>query len=137
MANELNYTERRPEPPCPNVLVVEDHEDTLTLLKLIIQGAGHHVQAVSTGDEALAALEGQAFDFIVSDLGLPGMSGLELMRQIRLRYDTPAIALSGYGMAQDRRACLAAGFNEHVLKPIDPDALIAAIHRVCRAMLPT
>jgi CheY-like chemotaxis protein len=134
MSNELNNTG---QPPCPNVLVIEDHEDTLTLLKLIIEGAGHHVKVASDGHEALAILQNHSFDFIVSDLGLPGMSGLQLMRLIRERHDTPAIALSGYGMAQDRAASLAAGFNEHVLKPINPDALLAAIHRVCQQMQPS
>lgn len=131
----MNNDHERPAaedaPPCPKVLVIEDHDDTRILLKMILRTANYEVEAVQDGTAAIAALDLQPFDFIVSDLGLPGMSGLELMRQIRLRFDTPSIALSGYGMKADRAACLAAGFNDHVLKPINPDALIAALRRVC------
>jgi CheY-like chemotaxis protein len=71
------------------------------------------------------------FDVLVSDLGLPDRSGLDLIRMLRARGATvPAIALSGYGQEKDREQSRAAGFQMHLVKPIDGDQLIEAIARV-------
>ena len=64
---------------------------------------------------------------IVSDLGLPDCSGLELISEVRKLYATPAIALSGYGMDTDVLSSMAAGFNEHLTKPIDIRLLLAIV----------
>jgi len=70
-----------------------------------------------------------SFDLLVSDLGLPDGSGLELMSRLRDKYGLTGIALSGYGMDEDRAASKAAGFVEHFIKPIDPERLREAIAR--------
>jgi CheY-like chemotaxis protein len=79
---------------------------------------------------AIAAAEGAPFDVLVCDLGLPDGDGHEFMRRMRATRSVPGIAMSGYGMSEDRRRSRQAGFSEHLVKPIDVPQLIAAIHRV-------
>jgi CheY-like chemotaxis protein len=79
---------------------------------------------------ASAAADGEPFDVLVSDLGLSDGDGYEIMRRIRVIRSMPGIAMSGYGMNEDRRRSHEAGFSEHLVKPIDLPQLIAAIRRV-------
>ena len=113
-----------------NVLLVEDHEPTLRALERLLRQTGHRVTGVTTVSSATAAVARGGFDLIISDLGLPDGSGLDVIRQLRSRYDGPAIALTGYGMDSDITASRSAGFNEHLTKPVDLATLQAAIHRV-------
>jgi PAS domain S-box-containing protein len=115
------------------VLLVEDHEATLTVMTKLLRGLGHRVTGVSTVASATAAANQDAFDLIISDLGLPDGSGLDVMRQLRDRYAGRAIALTGYGMESDVVASRDAGFAEHLTKPVDLAALQGAIHRVAAA----
>jgi CheY-like chemotaxis protein len=88
---------------------------------------------VTTANTFAAALElacSQDFDLIISDIGLPDGSGLELMRQIRDRYAARGIALSGYGMEEDIRKSREAGFLAHLTKPVDFQKLQVAIEEV-------
>ena len=76
---------------------------------------------------------GQHFDLVISDLGLPDGSGLDLMRQLRETWHLPGIALSGFGSEDDVAASTAAGFTEHITKPVDWERLRRAIERLTPA----
>lgn len=112
------------------VLIVEDHPDTLRILSRLLQKWGY---AVATADGVGAALEWtekERFDVLVSDLGLPDGSGLDIMRRLKERYEMPGIALSGYGTENDIRQSLDAGFEEHLIKPVGFEALRMALQRI-------
>ena len=114
------------------ILVVDDHADGRTLTTLFLAQAGADVEAVASAREALQVLEAQPPDVLVSDIGLPDEDGYSLVRQIRQREAEhggllPAIALTGYARADDRARALAAGFQAHIAKPLEPAELIAAI----------
>jgi CheY-like chemotaxis protein len=113
-----------------HVLVVEDHAPTLTVMTKLLRSLGHRVTGATTVAAATAAARQDGFDLIISDLGLPDGSGLDVMRQVRERYAGRAIALTGYGMESDVAASREAGFTEHLTKPVDLAALEAAIRRV-------
>ena len=118
-------------PPQPlNVLLVEDHEPTLRVLEKLLRQIGHRVTGTTTVTTALAAAAQDAFDLIISDLGLPDGSGLDVMRRLRHDFAGRAIALTGYGMDADVAASRAAGFALHLTKPVDLAQLESAIDRV-------
>ena len=112
------------------LLLVEDHLDTAQTISRLLRSAGFTVTMASDVASASAAAEGEPFDVVVCDLGLPDGDGYELMRRIRAIRSVPGIAMSGYGMNEDRRRSREAGFSEHLVKPIDVPQLIAAIRRV-------
>jgi CheY-like chemotaxis protein len=114
------------------VLLVEDNPDTLDMLKFIFDESGAEVIATATVDEALDALERFKPDALVSDIAMPDRDGYDLIREIRSRGPErggkiPAVAVTAYARAEDRVRVLAAGFQMHVAKPIDPDELIAVV----------
>jgi PAS domain S-box-containing protein len=109
------------------VLVVEDHADTLTAAKALLSELSCDVVAVPSLREALAAAESQPFDLVLSDLGLPDGSGLELMRLLRERHGLSGIAVTGYGMEDDVRRSREAGFVDHLVKPITFQRLARAV----------
>jgi PAS domain S-box-containing protein len=112
------------------LLLVEDHHDTARTISRLLRSAGFAVTTATDAASASAAVDREPFDVIVSDLGLPDGDGYELMRRIRAIGSMPGIAMSGYGMNEDRRRSHEAGFSEHLVKPIDLAQLIAAIRRV-------
>ena len=105
------------------LLVVEDHEATRTVLSRLLTRSGHQVTMAGTIHEALLAFSAERFDAIISDLGLPDGSGLDLMREIQRQRPVPGIALSGYGMEDDLRQTKEAGFIAHLVKPVNFDQL--------------
>jgi PAS domain S-box-containing protein len=114
------------------VLLVEDNPDTLDMLRFIFDESGAEVITATTVDEALDALERFKPDALVSDLAMPERDGYDLIREIRLREPErggkiPAVAVTAYARAEDRVRVLAAGFQMHIAKPIDPDELIAVV----------
>jgi signal transduction histidine kinase len=115
------------------VLLVEDEVDTRDILVRLLGAAGAIVLAVSSAAEAMDSLSHGAgnVDVLVSDLGMPGQDGFDLIREVRDRgYDAealPAIALTAFVGIPDQRRALDAGFQAHVTKPVDPHALTAAI----------
>ena len=117
------------------ILVVDDTADGRTLTSLVLTQAGASVKAVASVREALQMLEVERPDALVSDIGLPDEDGYGLIRQIR-QYEAehggflPAVALTGYARAEDRARILAAGFQAHVPKPVEPVELTAAIATV-------
>jgi signal transduction histidine kinase len=114
------------------ILVVDDSADGRTLTSLVLAQAGASVKAVASVREALQLLEVERPDALVSDIGLPDENGYALIRQIR-QYEAehggflPAVALTGYARTEDRARSLAAGFQAHVPKPVEPVELATAI----------
>jgi PAS domain S-box-containing protein len=112
------------------ILLVEDHADTAFMLSRLLESAGYAVETARSADEALRRLEAETFDLFVSDIGLPDATGHELMRRARKCCKVQGIAISGYGMDEDVRKSLDAGFSEHLTKPVNLAALEQAIRRV-------
>lgn len=114
------------------VLLVEDEVDTLDLLTIILESYGATVEGRTSANEALALFSQGQPDVLISDIGMPGMDGYELIRQVRdLPPDrgglVPAIALTAYAGEMDHERALSAGFNRHLAKPIEPDQIVDAI----------
>jgi CheY-like chemotaxis protein len=112
------------------ILLVEDHADTLRSMSRLLNGPTCHVCGAASMAEALRLADRQPFDLVISDLGLPDASGLDLMRELQRRYHLPGIAVSGYGMETDIHQSRAAGFVQHLVKPVEVKALLAAIRHV-------
>jgi signal transduction histidine kinase/CheY-like chemotaxis protein len=100
------------------LLLVEDHKDTRTALELILKRSKHHVRTATSAQEALRLAGHEPFDLVISDLGLPDQSGLEMMKQLRDKFGLKGIAVSGYGMNDDVERSREAGFFHHLTKPI-------------------
>jgi signal transduction histidine kinase/CheY-like chemotaxis protein len=114
------------------VLVIDDAPDTLDVLEQILTVSGADTMTAPGAGAALALLEREKPDVIVSDVGMPEVDGFELMRRIRLRAATasiPAIALTAFTRQDDRTKALQAGFTDYLAKPVEPAALAAAIRR--------
>jgi DNA-binding response OmpR family regulator len=114
------------------VLLVEDHPDTARVLAKLLNHSGYDVTTAHTVASALQIAAAAPFDLVISDIGLPDATGYELMEQIRDRYGTKGIALSGYGMEEDMRRSRESGFADHVVKPVNLNELEAVIERVVR-----
>jgi CheY-like chemotaxis protein len=118
------------------VLVVEDNVDAAEMLRELLVFWGHDVTVATTGREALEALGRRAVDVVLCDLGIPDMSGYEVARAVRadaaLR-GTLLVALTGYGQPEDRRRTAEAGFDEHLTKPVDLEALHVVLDRLVAA----
>jgi signal transduction histidine kinase/ActR/RegA family two-component response regulator len=129
-----------PSPRLPHlddlrILVVDDDEDGRVLTAWVLTQAHASVKAVASAREARQLLEVEPPDVLVSDIGLPDEDGYSLIRQIRRREAKhggflPAIALTGYARAEDRIRALVAGFQAHLVKPLESAELIAAIAEV-------
>jgi len=117
-------------PKALRILLVEDHADTARLLARLLRRLGHTVHVADTVAGGLTVSEREPIDLILSDLGLPDGTGMDLMRRINRSRPTVAIALSGYGMEDDVRKSLAAGFRKHLTKPVNFNHLQEAIESV-------
>jgi signal transduction histidine kinase/ActR/RegA family two-component response regulator len=117
------------------VLVVDDHDDSRTMLKLLLEQTGHEaIEAVDGIDGVQLALSRRP-DVAIIDIGLPGISGYEVARRLRAlptRGRIPLIALTGYGQDEDRRRALQAGFDLHLVKPVEAERLTQALMEVTR-----
>jgi PAS domain S-box-containing protein len=112
------------------VLVVDDNEDAAVTLARLLDAMGHDVHTAHAGPEVLEAAEVYRPEVILLDIGLPGMDGYEVGRRLRAdqRFDgCLLVALTGYGSPEDRERSQAAGFNVHMVKPVDLDALKALL----------
>jgi CheY-like chemotaxis protein len=118
------------------VLLVEDHEDLRELLAMALRGAGANVFDVDGVTAAIAALRSVQFSVLVSDIAMPGRDGYDLMRWVRsvdaprTTREIPAVAVTAFSSAADRAKALAAGFAEHVSKPVDMPMLIDTVARL-------
>lgn len=117
------------------ILLVEDHGDTARVLTRLLNLSGYEVACAGTYAAALEMCQQQNFDLLISDVGLPDGSGLQLMREILARQCTSrGIAVSGYGSEKDVEDSLQAGFSLHLVKPVAFDTLRDAIQRVIPAI---
>ena len=126
------------ELPSLRILVVDDNEDSAETLSVLLRLWGHEVWAASSGDEALRVARQARPAAIILDIGLPGMDGYETARQLRRGATTRnarLVALTGYSQPEDRMRSLAAGFDEHLVKPVDCVQLLQAL-RGARARTP-
>jgi signal transduction histidine kinase/CheY-like chemotaxis protein len=119
------------------VLVVDDDDDSRDLVVSILDKCEAITSAASSAEQALAMIVTNCPDVIVSDIGMPGMDGYELMRAVRALPDArihsvPAVAVTAYARLEDRRRALAEGFQLHVAKPIEPTAFALAVARLSR-----
>jgi PAS domain S-box-containing protein len=124
-------------PPAPDrhsgplrLMLVEDHPDTREVLARMLKGSNYEVKTASSVEAALQLASRESFDAVVSDLGLPDGTGYDLMKQLRDRHGLKGISLSGYGMIEDQRLSQEAGFLDHLVKPVNPGQLMAALQRV-------
>jgi PAS domain S-box-containing protein len=128
------FLESDPAPVNPiQILFVEDHDDTARVLLRILAHAGFNVSHAATLAKAREMAARQRFDLLITDLGLPDGSGLELMKSLREAQGVSGIALSGFGTDEDVAASMAAGFAAHLVKPIDWERLRAEIERLAPA----
>jgi two-component system, chemotaxis family, CheB/CheR fusion protein len=112
------------------ILIVEDEADAREMLAALLRLDGHRVETAEDGEKGLAALLQYRPEVALIDINLPGLNGLELARQVRALAELPQVylvALTGYGRESDRREAEEAGFDEHLVKPVRPDALNRAI----------
>jgi CheY-like chemotaxis protein len=110
------------------ILVVDDNADAANSLADTLRMQGHVVQVAYDGGSALEASERLAPEVVVLDIGMPGMDGYEVARQLRRRQpQTRLIALTGWGQEDDKRRALDAGFDWHLTKPADLDTLQALV----------
>src|SRR5690606_506932 len=118
------------------VLVVDDHEDSRTMLRMLLEQAGHEaVEAVDGIDGVQIALSRRP-DVAIVDIGLPGINGYEVARRLRqlpVSGTMALIALTGYGQDEDRRRALQSGFDRHLVKPVDAERLTQALLEVTAA----
>jgi two-component system CheB/CheR fusion protein len=132
--------ERRPTAPAESipqrtarVLVVEDNADTAESLTMLLELLGHRVRAAYDGVAALDAARANVPDVMLVDIGLPGMDGYEVARRVRRDPDLKQVvlvALTGYGREEDKQEAMAAGFDYHLVKPVNPDALHGLVTRL-------
>lgn len=113
--------------PSCRILLVEDHRDTASVVARLLERWGHTVAVAHDVAEGIRAAKAAHFDLLISDVGLPDGTGHDLMRQLS---PMPGIVLSGYGMKEDISKSKAAGFAEHLVKPVDLDNLRETIARV-------
>jgi PAS domain S-box-containing protein len=114
------------------VLVVDDNPDAAESLHLMLDLMGHEVRTASDGEGALSRAEELRPDIVFLDIGLPGLSGYEVCRQMRQQEwsrSARIVALTGWGQEDDRRRSREAGFDHHLVKPVDPDELAALLTR--------
>ena len=120
--------DRTPRAEGLTILVVEDNPDILRYLVLLLEQAGHRVRAAGSLAEAVEAAAAGPVELLISDIGLPDGTGLDLIRRLRDdRPRLPAVAISGFGSDDDIRHSLDAGFAAHLIKPLDFRRLTVAI----------
>jgi CheY-like chemotaxis protein len=112
--------------PSRRILIVDDNADAATTLSELLKMDGHQTQPAFSAEEALELAQSFVPDVVLLDIGLPRMDGYEVARRLRhslLRKGARLIALTGYGQAEDRERAHAAGFDAHLVKPVDLEVL--------------
>lgn len=114
------------------ILLVEDHADTARALARLLVRRGYQVELADSVAAAIDRLQRTSFDLLLSDIGLPDGTGIELVEKVRTRSQIPALALSGFGMEEDVSRCKEAGFDAHLTKPVNFQKLDALILQLTR-----
>jgi two-component system CheB/CheR fusion protein len=117
------------------ILVVEDHADTALVTSKLLSLAGHVVSHALTAKQARELAAQDRYDLLISDIGLPDESGLELMRSLKEMYGLTGIAVSGLGELNDEKAAEEAGFAARMVKPIIFDNLLRTIQEVSSTLM--
>jgi CheY-like chemotaxis protein len=111
-----------------HIIIVEDTEDGREALRLLLEGEGHRVTVAATGEAALAAASEARPDLVLIDIGLPGIDGYETARRLRASDDAVRlVAVTGHNRVEDRERSLAAGFDAHFAKPVDPVRILTVL----------
>jgi CheY-like chemotaxis protein len=113
-----------------DILLVEDNPDARETLRLLLELEGHRVEPADSGGRGIELAANGNFSVALIDIGLPDVDGYQVAREIRSKPSGKRlvlIALTGYGQPDDRRRALEAGFDAHLVKPIDPDTLTKAL----------
>jgi CheY-like chemotaxis protein len=102
-------------------------------VRTALESAGAHVDLAASAEEGLALFDAERFDIVLSDIGMPDVDGYDFVQRLRARprgAAVPTIALTAYAGVDDERRALAAGFQRHVTKPIDPGELVGIVRSV-------
>jgi len=120
-----------PSAPSPRrILIVEDSRDSRDMLRYLLERAGHEVHEAADGPSGVDAILKVRPDIALVDVGLPGLDGYEVARRVRAALAGRAVrlvALTGYGLPEDHRRSQEAGFDAHLVKPVDPARLAAVL----------
>ena len=122
-----------------HVLIVDDYPDALDIWGIYLKALGYRVSTAADGNSAIAKAEQLRPDLIVLDLELPGISGFEAARRLRrnaVTHDIPLIAATGYSHERQLSLARECGFNDVIVKPIDPDQFVEAIQRLLDSKFP-
>lgn len=120
----------KPAEPGLSILVVDDNHDAADTLAMLLEMEGHRTVTAYSGESALGLAATQAFNACILDIGMPGMNGYELAGHLRATdwsADFLLIALTGWGQESDQQKALAAGFDRHLSKPVDPNLLLEGL----------
>jgi hypothetical protein len=124
-----SISERRPAPL--RILLADDNPVNCRIAVLMLEKAGHQIDVVNGGAEAIEAVRGKAYDLVLMDVQMPGVDGLEATRRIRAlpiaQAGVPVIAITANAMQGDDRRCFAAGMNDYITKPIDRARLLSKV----------
>jgi signal transduction histidine kinase/DNA-binding response OmpR family regulator len=127
----MQFKERRQPLRALHILIVDDDEDSLDLLRVVLDGAGASVTSTTRAASAIEISQRTRFDLVISDIGMPEMDGYGFMQALRARNsEIPAIALTAYARAEDAKHAHEAGYQHHIAKPVDANALVGAIERL-------
>ena len=110
-----------------SIMVVEDDQDLAEMLGIVLNGAGYEVDLVSRGDEAMDVFRAQKPDLVLMDVMLPGIDGVEIVRQIRGESMVPIVMLTARGETPDKVAGLEAGADDYMVKPFEESELLARL----------
>jgi len=128
-----NRKQAVPLPAIRKIVYVEDNADARATLAELLRMLDYQVTEVTDGASTLPAVRAVKPDLVLMDIGLPDMDGYEVARGLRadpLTCNVPMIALTGYGQLRDKEAAALSGFDAHLVKPVDPDELVATIESV-------
>lgn len=117
-----------------HILIVDDQDDARELVATVLEDAGARVTQASSASAAIEALAATDITAIISDVGMPFQDGYSLIQRVRATAARalPALALTAFARVEDRDRALAAGFDEHLAKPIEPALLVTAVARMVR-----
>ena len=126
----------QPPPPSAHILVVDDDPHMLTMMRRVLEVEGYGVAVAPDGDTALEVLRSQRVDLLILDLMLPGRDGLEVCRAVRRESAVPVLMLTARDEATNKVAGLDSGADDYVVKPFNPDELLARVRALLRRAQP-